>query len=172
MRWLGRVKSWALRGHSSWSSWRVGVCERTGPSLYGVAGLSRRNFSKRKSEKKRHSVAIWGILQQQPLQPPPHPASKVVKKASSSHSRPWGECTTRRALSPHPRHQGEYTPQKAPSSHLLPRGECLPKPVGPEAAGELGWRLAECRSGTEKNETKPPSACCSQKNPAKLAWPV
>ena len=100
MRWLGRVKSWALRGHSSWSSWRGGLCERTGPSLYGVAGLSRRNFSKRKSEKKRHSVAIWGILQQQPLQPPPHPASKVVKKASSSHPRPWGECTTRRALTP------------------------------------------------------------------------
>ena len=25
-----------------WSSWRGGLCERTGPSLYGVAGLSRR----------------------------------------------------------------------------------------------------------------------------------
>ena len=52
---LGRDESWALTGpdgDSPGSTWRGGLCERSGLSLYGVAGLSRRNLSKRKSEKR------------------------------------------------------------------------------------------------------------------------
>ena len=72
-RWgeLGLDRPW----HSPRSSWRGGLCERTGPSLCGVPGLSRRNFSKRKSGIKRHSGTVWGILLQQQLQPPLHPAA-------------------------------------------------------------------------------------------------
>ena len=64
MYWMGRVEHWAVRGpdlDSPRSSWRDGLCERTGPFLYGVAGLSRRTFSKRKVEKKRHLEGVWGI---------------------------------------------------------------------------------------------------------------
>ena len=43
---------------SSWSSWRGGLCERPGPSLYRAAGLSRRNFSKRKSEKETLCIYV------------------------------------------------------------------------------------------------------------------
>ena len=62
----GRVESWAVLGPGTdnpWSSWRGGLCERSGPSLYGVAGLSRRNFSKRKSEKKE---TLSGSLENSP----------------------------------------------------------------------------------------------------------
>ena len=55
MHQLGRVRvglCWALTRTVPQSSWRGGHCERTGPSLYGAAGLSRRNFSERKSENK------------------------------------------------------------------------------------------------------------------------
>ena len=73
--WLGRVESWVMWGpdpDSPRSGWRGGLCERTGPSLYGVAGLSRRNCSKRK----RHSGAVWGSLLQQQLQSPLHLAAR------------------------------------------------------------------------------------------------
>ena len=72
--WLGRVESWVMWGpdpDSPRSGWRGGLCERTGPSVYGVAGLSRRNCSKRK----RHSGAVWGSLLQQQLQSPLHPVA-------------------------------------------------------------------------------------------------
>ena len=75
MHQLGRVESRAMMGPdpaSPPSSWRDGLRERTGPSLYGAAGLSRRIFSKRKRKKKRHSGALLGILLQQQLHPP-HP---------------------------------------------------------------------------------------------------
>ena len=62
---------WALMPDSTQSSWRGGLCERTGPSLYGVAVLSRRIFSKRK----RPWGALCGILLQQQLQSPLHPAT-------------------------------------------------------------------------------------------------
>ena len=42
---------------------------------------------KEKVKKKRHSVAVWGILLQQLLQPPPHPAPTVVWKALSLYPR-------------------------------------------------------------------------------------
>ena len=61
---LGRVESWAMTGpdpDSPQSSWRGGLCERTDPSLYGVAGLSM-NFSKRKSEEKRDTRRQFGEL--------------------------------------------------------------------------------------------------------------
>ena len=50
----GRVEIWAMMGpdpDSPLSSWRGGLCERTCPSLYGVAGLGRRSFSKKKVKK-------------------------------------------------------------------------------------------------------------------------
>ena len=67
---------WGPDPDSSLSSWRGGLCERVGPSLYGVAGLSRRIFSKRK----RHSGAVWGILLEQQLQSPLHPAAWRSRK--------------------------------------------------------------------------------------------
>ena len=70
----------------------------------------------------------------------------------------------RKVLSPCPRHQGECAPWRALHLHLEPQGDCPPKPVEPEAAGELGWRLAKYQSGVEKSETKPLSACCRQKD--------
>ena len=63
---LGRVESWAVKGpdpDSPRSSWRGGLNQRTVPSLYGMAGLSRRIFSKRKSEKKE---TFWGSLGNSP----------------------------------------------------------------------------------------------------------
>ena len=59
---LGRVESWVVTTRdpdSPQSSWRGGLCERPDPSLYTAASLSRRNFSKRKSEKREHRHSIW-----------------------------------------------------------------------------------------------------------------
>ena len=74
-RRMGKIESWAVWGPdtgSPRSSQRGGLCERTGPSLYGAAGLSRRIFPKRK----RPSGALWGTLLQQQLQSPFHPAAR------------------------------------------------------------------------------------------------
>ena len=80
--WLGRVESWAMWGpdpHSPHLAGEVG-CKRTGPSLYGVAGLSRRIFSFLLKKKK----TLWGTLGNSPAaaapvssppgQPPSAPA--------------------------------------------------------------------------------------------------
>ena len=85
-------EGWAVMdpdADSHWSNWRVGLWERP-RLLYGVASLSRRNFSKRKSEKKRHSVAVWGVLLKQPPWPP------VPLTLPSHVALPWwhrGPCT-------------------------------------------------------------------------------
>ena len=60
--WGELSESWATTGpdpDSPWSGWRGGLYEKTGPPLYGVEGLSRRNFSKRESEK-RDTVLLFG----------------------------------------------------------------------------------------------------------------
>ena len=62
---------------SPWPSWRGGLCKRTGPSLYGVAGLSRRIFPKRK----RPLEALWGTLLQQQLQSALHLAAQNSRRA-------------------------------------------------------------------------------------------
>ena len=72
-RWRRRVESWAACDpgpDSPRPSLRGGLCERTGPSLYGAAGLSKRIFSKRK----RPLGSVWGILLKQQLQSPLYPA--------------------------------------------------------------------------------------------------
>ena len=173
---LGRVESWAMSGpdpDNPWSSWRGGLCERTGPSLFRVAGLSRK---KRKSEIKRHSAAVWGIL-------PPHPAAWCyLSGAEGPEPTPevLGRVCTSGSPKPTPETLGRVRASKGPKStskapgrvctmeglcsHPYPQGECVPKPAGPEAAGEVGWRLAKSQTGTQKSKTKPPSACCSQKD--------
>ena len=89
----GESWSWAVSDpnpDSPQSSWRGGLCERTCPSLYRVAGLSRRIFSKRK----RPLGGLWGILQQQ-VQCPLHLATWRSRRAvgvikPKSYAR-WGE---------------------------------------------------------------------------------
>ena len=85
-----------------WSSWRCGPCEMTGPSLYGAAGFSRRNFSKRKSEK-RDTQGLFGEFScnscSSLLPTQPHGAPTVAWKAPRSH---WG---TRESESPNLWHQ-------------------------------------------------------------------
>ena len=39
----------------------------------------------------------------------------------------------------------------------------MPEPVGPGAAGELGWRLPKCWSGTEKTWTRLPELAAAKK---------
>ena len=85
----GRVESWVVMGldpDSPQSSWRGELCERTGPSLYGAAGLSRRNFSKRKSEK-RDTQGLFGEFscssRSNLLTTQPHCAPMVARKALS-----------------------------------------------------------------------------------------
>ena len=112
------------------SSRRGGLCERTGTSLYKVAGFSRKKFSKTKSEKE----TLHGCLGNSPA------AATLASSPPSCVALPPGW-------------HRKY-------SHLKPQGECAPKLVGPEAAGELGCRLAKW----EKSETNTPSACCSQED--------
>ena len=39
----------------------------------------------------------------------------------------------------------------------------MPEPVGPGAAGELGWWLPKCWSGTEKSWARPPELAAAKK---------
>ena len=130
----------------------------------GAAGLSRRIFSKRK----RPLGALWGILLQQQLQSPLHPATRRslgVWGASQIRSTRESEHLTGPLGTP-PRHQGEYTPggpettSKAPgsvrtgtSTYSLEDSECLNLWVQ-----RLPW------SGTEKSWVRPPESGCSQKH--------
>ena len=134
MHQLGRVESRAMMGPdpaSPPSSWRDGLRERTGPSLYGAEGLSKRDFSKRKSEKKKETLS--GSLGNSLAAAPPassptscpvflqgcwgHKAhisgtrrSACLKGPPGPHQRHWVEYTSQRELRPHPRHWGESAP--------------------------------------------------------------
>ena len=109
--WALAGGSWALLGpnlDSPWSSWRGGLCERTGPSLYGAAGLSRRIFSKRK----RHS---GGSLGNSPAAAAPVsslPGCPALLQGCGGAQSPnhWGECTPWGGLRLHPRHWGVCAP--------------------------------------------------------------
>ena len=155
MHWLGRFESWALLGPDPdipWSSWRGGLCERTGPSVSGVAGLSRRNFSKRKSEEKRHSGAVWGILQQQ-IQPPFHLATWW--------SRGGVGCTEPTSEAPG-RVRTTESPMLAPIA---------PRSLGTQMCGTSA--VGELSAGGERRRAKlSPLSLLHPKRPAKLAWPV
>ena len=136
------------------SSWRGGLCERTGPSLYGVAGLSRKIFSKRKSGEKKKTLggALWGILLQQQLQPLLHPAAwhsrggvggiKPKSEASGRVHTMEGSACTR-------------SPEESDCLNLWVRG-----------CWRAGWRLPECWLGTEKSWASP-SELAADKNTSK-----
>ena len=70
--------------HHRESSRRGGLCERTGPSLYGAAGLSRMIFSKRQ----RPSGALWRNLLQQQLQSPLRPVSRSYRGVVGMEPKP------------------------------------------------------------------------------------
>ena len=71
-RWPRRVESWAACDpdpDSPQPSWRGGLCERTGPSLYrGSSRIEQEDFL----NKERPWGSLWGILLQQQLWSPLH----------------------------------------------------------------------------------------------------
>ena len=56
--WLRRIESWAMcnpDSDSPWSSWRGGLCERTGPSLYGGSlRIEQKDFSQKEKDPLGH----------------------------------------------------------------------------------------------------------------------
>ena len=143
-----------IKFRKQWS----GLCERTGPSLNGAAGLSRRIFSKRK----RPWGAVWGILLQQQLQSPLYQAAQLSRRGVGG-------------ISPHPKHRESATQRdlrpQAPRrmqikegsacTHSQEEGECLN--LWAQATGELGWRLPQCWSGKEKSWARPPELAAAKK---------
>ena len=102
-RRLGSVESWARSGpdlDSPGSSWRGGLCEKTGPSLYGVTGLSRRNISKRKE--KRDTQGQFGEFSCSSS------SSLLSTWPPSTPVGMWG------TPSPHPSHRRVCEPGRAP----------------------------------------------------------
>ena len=84
-RWRRRVESWAACDpgpDSPRPSLRGGLCERTGPSLYGGScTIEQEDFPKRK----RPSGALWGILLLQQLQSPLYPAALVLPRGCGGY---------------------------------------------------------------------------------------
>ena len=81
MHCLGRVESWAMWGSDSdspRSSWRGGLCERTGPSLYGGSGrIEQEDYLKNKR-------TLGGSLGNYPT------AAAPVSSPPSHPAFPWG----------------------------------------------------------------------------------
>ena len=79
--WTPAGKSWAVTDTdlvSPQSGWRVGLCKRPGTCMEWQAWVGG-IFQKKKKRKKRHSVAVWGILLQQlALVLPPYPCLATV----------------------------------------------------------------------------------------------
>ena len=65
---------------SPWSSWRGGLCERTGPSLYGGSSrIEQEDFPKKKK-------SLRGTLENSP-------AAAVPVSSPPGHPPVWGRCT-------------------------------------------------------------------------------
>ena len=86
-RELGLNRPWRGQSRVYLERWAV---REVRPLLVWSGRIEQEEFIKKKKWKKRHSGAVWGILQQ-PLQPLPHPATPWWC------GRPWGECTPWRA---------------------------------------------------------------------------
>ena len=156
------------------------MCERTGPSLCGTAGLSRRILSKRK----RHSGVVWGILLQQQLQSHLQPATQcsqggvgiVEPKSEESgrvhphgglrlHPMQWGVPSL---AGPETTGTGESTHHRRPlvCTHNPEEDDCLNLWV----QGLLGsWaRGCPCAGWEERRAGLGPLSWLQPKRPAKL----
>ena len=97
---LGRVESWAVWGpdlDSPWSSWRGGLYERTGPSLYGWGGrIEQEDFLKKKKTLRGtlgNSAAAAATVSSPTSRPPCVSAGLWGASSPNPKNGEWGECT-------------------------------------------------------------------------------
>ena len=127
----------------SWERARLGCVARC---LFGLVGLNK-SFSKRK-RKKRHSVAVWGILCSShlpPEPPPPQPLDGVHQICSPAAAGAPLEALGSVCIRSTARLQQVPTAEAQGTEHLPP-SPCAQSPTG--LTGSLGGRRKHLAEGS------------------------
>ena len=149
MHWLGRVESWSVTGPDPdvpQSSWRGGLCERTGPSLM------------------EQQVSAGGISQKE-----------KVKKETISDCLGNSPAPATPASSPPNYTKGPaLTPEALGRVHTAEGPESTPKILGRVSTQTCGTGLeaGQVPIGKGEEQKQCPLSLLQLGRPAKMAWPL